>query len=396
MDPLGVAAAVQQEAVLVDAVRTPIGRAFKGAFAKTRSDDLGAWCIEGLLKRTKADPRWVEDALIGCAMTEGPQGYNVARQVALLGGLPDESGAATINRFCSSSAYALALAHAQIEEGWSNCIVAGGVETMSLIPMVGMTPELYVNPRMWDRRKTYYNSMGLTAEEVAKRYKVSREDMDRWGVRSHNRAEAAQKSGLFDAEIVPVTVPGPDGKPVTVSKDEGIRYGATYEATAALKPAFLPTGGVVTAGNASQMSDGAAMGLVTSRRFAEEHGLKPKARIVGAAVAGVEPEVMGIGPIPAVKKLLKQTNTKVTDLKQFEINEAFASQVLASIRELGVPEDIVNPNGGAIALGHPLGATGARIAAHLLNSVHRKGGGLAVETMCVGGGQGFAILWDIY
>jgi len=387
---------MKQEAVLVDAVRTPIGRAFKGAFAKVRSDDLGAWAIEGLLKRTKADPTWVEDALIGCAMTEGPQGYNVARQVALLGGLPDESGAATINRFCSSSAYALALAHAQIEEGWSNCVVAGGVETMSMIPMVGMTPELYVNPRMWDRRKTYYNSMGITAEEVAKRYKVTREDMDRWGVRSHNRAEAAQKAGLFDAEIVPVTVPGPDGKPVTVSKDEGIRFGATYEATAALKPAFLPVGGVVTAGNASQMSDGAAMGLVTSRKFAEEHGLKPKARIVGAAVAGVEPEVMGIGPIPAVQKLLKQTGTKVTDLKQFEINEAFASQVLASIRALGVPEDIVNPNGGAIALGHPLGATGARIAAHLVNSVHRKGGGLAVETMCVGGGQGFAILWDVY
>ena len=387
---------MKQEAVLVDAVRTPIGRAFKGAFAKVRSDDLGAWAIEGLLKRTKADPRWVEDALVGCAMTEGPQGYNVARQVALLGGLPDESGAATINRFCSSSAYALALAHAQIEEGWSSCVVAGGVETMSMIPMTGMTPELYVNPRMWDRRKTYYNSMGLTAEEVAKRYKVSREDMDRWGVRSHNRAEAAQKAGLFDAEIIPVTVPGPDGKPVTVSKDEGIRFGATYEATSQLKPAFLPMGGVVTAGNASQMSDGAAMGLVTSRKFAEEHGLKPKARIVGAAIAGVEPEVMGIGPIPAVQKLLKQTNTKVSDLKQFEINEAFASQVLASIRALGVPEEIVNPNGGAIALGHPLGATGARIAAHLVNSVHKKGGGLAVETMCVGGGQGFAILWDVF
>ena len=387
---------MQQEAVLVDAVRTPIGRAFKGAFAKVRSDDLGAWCIEGLLKRAKADPKWVEDVLVGCAMTEGPQGYNVARQVALLAGLPDESGAATINRFCSSSAYALAMAHAQVEEGWSDCVVAGGVETMSMIPMTGMTPELYVNPRMWDRRRTYYNSMGLTAEEVAKRYHVTREDMDRWGVRSHNRAEAAQKAGRFDAEIVPVTVPGPDGKPMLVSKDEGIRFGATYEATSQLKPAFLPMGGVVTAGNASQMSDGAAMGLVTSRTFAESHGLKPKARIVGAAVAGVEPEVMGIGPIPAVRKLLKQTNTRVADLKQFEINEAFASQVLASIRELGVPEDIVNPEGGAIALGHPLGATGARIAAHLVDAVHRKGGGLAVETMCVGGGQGFAILWDVF
>jgi acetyl-CoA acyltransferase len=387
---------MKQEAVLVDAVRTPIGRAFKGAFAKTRSDDLGAWAIEGLLKRTKADPRWVEDALIGCAMTEGPQGYNVARQVALLGGLPDESGAATINRFCSSSAYSLALGHAQIEQGWNQCVVAGGVETMSMIPMTGLTPEQYVNPRMWDQRKTYYNAMGITAEEVAKRYKVTREDMDRWGVRSHNRAEKAQAAGVFDDEIIPVTVPGPDGKPVTVSKDEGIRAGSTYEATATLKPAFLPVGGTVTAGNASQMSDGAAMALLTSRAFAEQHGLKPKARIVGAAVAGVEPEVMGIGPIPAVRKLLKQTNTKVSDLDQFEINEAFASQVLASIRDLGVPEDIVNPNGGAIALGHPLGATGARIAAHLVNHLHKKGGGLAVETMCVGGGQGFAILWEVY
>src|ERR1041385_2187410 len=209
---------MKQEAVLIDAVRTPIGRAFKGAFAKTRSDDLGAWCIEGLLARTRLDATHVEDALIGCAMTEGPQGYNVARQVALLGGLPDASGAATINRFCSSSAYAMATAHAAIEEGWNDCIVAGGVETMSLIPMVGLTPELYVNPRMWQARKTYYNSMGVTAEEVAARYKVSRADMDRWGVRSHNRAEAAQKAGLFDGEIVPVTVPGPDGAPVTVAK----------------------------------------------------------------------------------------------------------------------------------------------------------------------------------
>jgi acetyl-CoA acyltransferase len=385
---------VQQEAVLVDACRTPIGRAFKGAFAKTRSDDLGAWCIEGLLRRTGLEAKNVEDVLIGCAMTEGPQGYNVARQVALLAGLPDSSGAATINRFCSSSAYAIALAHAQISQGWSDCVIAGGIETMSMIPMVGLTPQQYVNPRMWDRRRTYYNSMGQTAEEVAIRYKVTREDMDRWGVRSHNRAEAAQKAGLFDAEIVPVTVPGPDGRPVTVRHDEGIRVGANLEATAALKPAFKGDG-VVTAGNASQMSDGAAMTLMVSARFAKEHGLKPKARVVGAAIAGVEPEVMGIGPIPAVQRLLRQTDTKMSDVKQFEINEAFASQVLASIRALQVPEAIVNPEGGAIALGHPLGATGARIAAHLVNAVGRKGGGLAIETMCVGGGQGFALLFDV-
>lgn len=385
-----------RDVVIVDAVRTPIGRAFKGSFAKTRSDDLGAWAIEGLLQRTGLDAKHVQDALIGCAMTEGPQGYNVARQVALLGGLPDSSGAATINRFCSSSAYAMSVAHNTIAMGQADCIVAGGVETMSMIPMVGMTPELYVNPRMWDRRKTYYNSMGLTAEEVAKRYHVTREDMDKWGVRSHNRAEAAQKSGLFDAEIHAVTVPGPDGKPVTVSKDEGIRYGSTYEATASLKPAFLPQAGTVTAGNASQMSDGAAMSLIVSAKFAEEHGLKPRARILGASVAGVEAEVMGIGPIPAVQALLKQTGKKVADLAQFEINEAFASQVLASIRALDVPEEIVNPNGGAIALGHPLGASGTRIAAHILNNLHRKGGGLAVETMCVGGGQGFAMLLEVY
>lgn len=386
---------MQQEAVLIDACRTPIGRAFKGVFAKTRSDDLGAWCLEGLLARTKLDAKLVEDLLVGCAMTEGPQGYNVARQVGLLAGLPDASGAATINRFCSSSAYAIGIGHSTISQGWNDCIVAGGVETMSLIPMTGMTPELYVNPRMWERRKSYYNAMGVTAEEVARRYNVSREDMDKWGVRSHNRAEAAQKAGTFDAEIVPVTVPGPAGKPITVAKDEGIRAGATYEATASLKPAFSPTG-VVTAGNASQMSDGAAMALMTSRTFAEQHGLKPKARVVGAAVAGVEPEVMGIGPIPAVKKLLKQTGVKVEELRQFEINEAFGSQVLASIRELGIPEDIVNPNGGAIALGHPLGATGARIASHIVNNLGRKGGGLAIETMCVGGGQGYAILFEVY
>ncbi|HEX2065890.1 MAG TPA: thiolase family protein, partial [Candidatus Thermoplasmatota archaeon] len=361
---------MKPEAVLVDACRTPIGRAFKGAFAKTRSDDLGAWCIEGLLRRTGLDPRHVEDVLVGCAMTEGPQGYNVARQVALLGGLPDSAGAATINRFCSSSAYAMALAHSTIESGWNDCIVAGGVETMSLIPMTGLTPELYVNPRMWDRRRTYYNAMGVTAEEVAVRYKVGREDMDRWGVRSHNRAEAAQKAGLLDAEIVPVTVPAPDGQPVLVTRDEGIRPGATYEAAAALKPAFKPDG-AVTAGNASQMSDGAAMSLLTSAKFAEEHSLEPKARILGAAVAGVEPEAMGIGPIPAVRKVLAQTGTSIADLDRFEINEAFASQVLACVRELGIPEPIVNPQGGAIALGHPLGATGARIASHVLNELGR-------------------------
>jgi len=384
------------EAVIIDAVRTPIGRAFKGAFKDTRSDDLGAWAIEGLLERTGLDKRLVEDLLVGCAMTEGPQGYNVARQIGLLAGLPDETAAATINRFCSSSAYAMALAHATIEAGWNDCIVAGGAETMSLIPMTGMTPELYVNPRMWQRRRTYYNSMGQTAEEVARRYGIRREDMDAWGVRSHNRAERAQVEGVFAREIHPVTVTDVGSSTqLVLQHDEGIRKGATLEATSRLRPAFAEDG-TVTAGNASQMSDGAAMSLLTSRAFAEEHGLEPRGRILGAAVAGVEPEAMGVGPVPAVRKLLQQTEVSLDDIDHFEINEAFASQVLASTRELGVPEDIVNPDGGAIALGHPLGATGTRIAAHILNALHERGGGLAVETMCVGGGQGYALLFEVY
>ncbi len=387
---------MSRQAVIVDAVRTPIGRAYKGAFAKTRSDDLGAAAIKGLLGRTGISAADVQDVLIGCAMTEGPQGYNVARQVALLGGLPDESGAATINRFCSSSAYTIALADAQIRSGWDDVIIAGGVETMSMIPMTGLTPEQYVNPRMWSARKTYYNSMGETAEEVADRYKISREDMDHWGVRSHNRAEAARREGIFQNEIISVDVPDAASSTIaTIQHDEGIREGSTYEATSQLKPVFRKDGRV-TAGNASQMSDGAAMAMLTSEDYAKEHGLEARARVVGAAVAGVEPEVMGIGPIPAVRKLLKQTGVNLDDIKQFEINEAFASQTLASIRELGVPEEIVNPNGGAIALGHPLGATGGRIAAHILNNVRRQGGGYAIETMCVGGGQGYAIMFEVY
>ncbi len=387
---------MSQQAVIVDAVRTPVGKAFKGAFAKTRSDDLGAAAIRGLLGRSGVPAADVQDALIGCAMTEGPQGYNVARQVALLGGLPDESGAATINRFCSSSAYTIALADAQIRSGWDDVVIAGGVETMSMIPITGMTPELYVNPRMWKARQTYYNSMGETAEEVADRYDVSREDMDHWGVRSHNRAEAARRAGVFQHEIIPVDVPDAASSTIsTIQHDEGIREGATYQATSQLKPVFRENGRV-TAGNASQMSDGAAMAMLTSEHYANEHGLKPRARVVGAAVAGVPAEVMGIGPIPAVQKLLKQTGISLDEIKQFEINEAFASQTLASIRELGVPEEIVNPNGGAIALGHPLGATGGRIAAHIINNLHRNGGGYAIETMCVGGGQGYAIMFEVF
>ncbi len=383
------------EAVIVDACRTPVGRAFKGSFAHTRSDDLGAAAIEGLLKRTDLDPKHVEDVLIGCAMTESVQGGNIARQVAFLAGIPETAGAVTINRYCASSAYALGAASAQVAAGQADCVIAGGIETMSMIPMAGLTEGPMVNPKLAKERPGFYDVMIKTAERVAKEYGVSREDADAFGVGSHNKAEKAQDGGVFDGEITPVVLSDEENDTFqTVDKDEGIRRGSTVEAAAGL-PAIFGDGFQVTAGNASQMSDGAGAMLVTSRSFAEEHSLPVKAVVKGAAVTGVAPEIMGIGPITAVRRLQQRTGFRYDELAQFEINEAFAVQALACIRDLGVPEHIVNPHGGAIALGHPLGATGARIAAHLVNHLHAKGGGLAVETMCVGGGQGYALLLDV-
>ncbi len=384
------------QAVIVDAVRTPIGRAFKGSFARTRSDDLGAAAVGGLVKRTGVDPASVDDLLMGCAMTESVQGGNIARQVGFLAGLPESVAAATINRYCASSTYAIGAAVAQVQAGQSDCIIAGGLETMSMIPMTTLTEGEMVHPGLAKARPGFYDIMIKTAERVAKDYKISREDQDYFGVRSHNLAQKANDADQFKGEIVPVTVEDEEhDTQAVVDRDDGIRRNATYEATSQL-PAIFGDGYTVTAGNASQMSDGAAATLVTSQAFAEEHGLKVKATVEGAAVAGVAPESMGIGPIPAVQRLQERTGFAYDDLDMFEINEAFAAQALACVRQLGVPEELVNQQGGAIALGHPLGATGARIAAHIVNQLGASGGGKAVETMCVGGGQGYALLWNVH
>jgi acetyl-CoA acyltransferase len=380
------------EPVIVMARRSPVARAFKGSFAETRPDDLAAQTIQKALGGLGIEPSLIEDLYLGCAMTEGEQAYNIARQISVLAGLPDEIGAITINRFCSSSAQTIGLAAASIKSGFAQCILSAGAESMTAIPMAGLHPERYVNPTMKAKRPSFYMTMGQTAEEVAKRYNVTREDQDAFALASHRKALQAQEEGHFDEEIVPIeTTKG--GEKITLKVDEGPRRDTSAEALAKLKPVFKEDG-TVTAGNASQMSDGASATLVTSRAFAEEHGLKVMGRVVDWAVAGVPAEVMGIGPVPAVQKLFQRNGITPADLEIFEINEAFAAQALHCVRALEIPMEKVNVNGGAIALGHPLGATGGKLAATILHELERRGGGLAVETMCVGGGQGFAILFE--
>jgi acetyl-CoA acyltransferase len=382
----------KNDPVIVLAKRSPVGKAFKGSFAETRPDDLAAQTIQRALSGIEIDQGLIEDLYLGCAMTEGEQGYNIARQISLLAGLPEEIGAMTINRFCSSSAQTIGLAAASIKAGYAECILSGGTESMTLIPMAGLHPERYLNPTMRKNRPSFYMNMGETAEEVAKRYGITREDQDAFALRSHEKALGAQDEGRFDDEIVPITTMK-GGEEITLTKDEGPRRGTSMEALAGLKPVFDEKG-TITAGNASQMSDGASVTLVTSRGFAEEHGLPVLGRVVDWAVSGVEPEVMGIGPIPAVQKLFRKTGLGPDDLTLFEINEAFASQALHCVRTLEIPDEKVNVNGGAIALGHPLGATGGKLAATVVHELGRRGGGYAIETMCVGGGQGFAILLE--
>lgn len=382
----------KSDPVIVLAKRAAVGKAFKGAYSETRPDDLAAQTIQRALGTIDLDTKYIEDLYLGCAMTEGEQGYNIARQVTILAGLPEAIGAATINRFCSSSAQTIGFAAATIKAGYGDCIMSGGMESMTAIPMAGLHPERYVNPRMKKERPTFYIPMGGTAEEVARRHKITREDQDAFALASHEKALAAQDAGRFDEEIVPLTVTKA-GEEFVHKVDEGPRRGSTLEALGSLKTVF-DENGTVTAGNASQMNDGASVTLVTSRAFAEEHSLPIMGRVVNWAVAGVEPEVMGIGPIPAVQKLFKKTGLTPDDLTVFEINEAFAAQALHCVRQLEIPMDKVNVNGGAIALGHPLGATGGKLAATALHELKRRGGGYAVETMCVGGGQGFAILFE--
>jgi len=381
--------------VIAEAVRSAVGRALKGSLTYTRPDEMAGEVVAGLLKRVpQLKPSDVEDLILGCAMPEGEQGLNVARVVGLLGGLPEETSAMTINRFCSSGLQAIALAAGSIAAGYNDIVIAGGVESMSMVPMTGN--KLSASPEAMKRVASVYTPMGITAENVAKKFNVSRQDQDAFALRSQQKAAAAIKAGRFEGEIVPVTsVRYKDGKRVEVpfTVDEMPRADTTLEGLAALKPVFSTTGSV-TAGNASPLSDGAAAALVMSKQKADSLGIKGLGYFRAFATAGVDPALMGIGPIPAVRKLLAKTGLKISDIDIFELNEAFASQGLHVVRTLEIPEDRLNVNGGAIALGHPLGCTGAKLAASALHELRRRGGKYAIVTMCIGGGMGAAGLFE--
>ncbi len=383
-----------KNAVIVSAVRTAVGRGKKGTLANTRPDDLGALVIEEAVKRAGISKALVEDVIMGCAMPEAEQGLNVARAASILAGLPDSSAAMTINRFCSSGLQSIALVAQSVMTGMSDCGVAGGMESMSMIPMSGNTPSL--NRKLVDTRPGVYMNMGLTAENVAVKYGISREEQDEFAVRSHQNGVRATQEGKFKDEIVPVSVrvdslKGTKVKSETVSfdKDELLRADTSMETLAQLRPAFKE-GGTVTAGNASPFSDGAAAVVVMSEDKAREQGVKPLARFVTFAVAGVAPEYMGIGPVEAVPKALKNAGLTLNDIDLIELNEAFAAQALAVIKTLGMDMSKVNVNGGAIGLGHPLGCSGAKLTVSAIHELQRRGGKYGLITMCVGGGQGAA------
>ncbi|MGD9901897.1 MAG: acetyl-CoA C-acyltransferase [Vicinamibacterales bacterium] len=389
-----------QDAVIVAAVRTPVGKAPKGAFRFTRPDELAAAAIAEAMRRAPGvDPADVDDVILGCAMPEAEQGLNVARIASLRAGLPVSAAAVTVNRFCSSGLQAIAGGAERIMLGQAEVVVAGGTESMSLIPMGGHT--VAPNPGLVDDYPDVYLSTGLVAENHARQSKISREAQDAFALRSHQRAVAAADAGRFADEIVAVTTrrteADPAGVPVTrelvVSRDEGPRRDTSAAALAALTPAFHAAG-TVTAGNSSQTSDGAAALVLTSGRYARDRGLTPLARFVGYAVAGVAPELFGIGPVPAVRKVLRLTGLTLDDLDLVELNEAFAAQVLACLAELDIDGEQLNVNGGAIALGHPLGCTGARMATSVVHELRRRGGRYGLVTMCVGGGMGAAGIFE--
>jgi acetyl-CoA acyltransferase len=388
------------EAVIISSVRTAVGKAPRGALRFTRPDDLGAIAVRGALDRVpQLDPRAIDDVIIGCAMPEAEQGMNLARVIALRAGLPVESSAMTINRFCASGLQAIALAAERILCGGADTILAGGAESMSFVPMGGN--KIAVNPWLVDNHPGSYLSMGLTAERVAQHYSITREDADQFALESHRKAVAAAAAGNFRDEIVPVTVTfstvnGKTRPVVSTTEfdaDEGPRTDTTYEALAKLQPAFHAKG-IVTAGNSSQMSDGAAASVVMSAERAQQLGIKPLARFVAFAYAGCDPEEMGIGPVYAVPKALKLAGLSLDDMAAIELNEAFACQALAVIRQLGLDPARVNVNGGAIALGHPLGCTGAKLTATLLGELTRRKARYGLVTMCVGGGMGAAGIFE--
>lgn len=389
------------EAVLVSAVRTPVGRAPKGVFSTTRPDDLAAIALNGALDRVPAlDRAEIDDVILGCAQPEGEQGWNIARWAALRAGLPVEIPGVTVNRLCSSGLEAIAQADARIRTGSGSVVIAGGAESMSLIPMGGLKPS--PNPTLAVSYPASLLTMGLTAERVARRYNVSREDQDAFALASHQKALAAQAAGRFSEELIPVTVwtavPGAKaGQPLVretvVAADEGPRADTSAEALARLKPAFHAQGSV-TAGNASQTSDGAAACVLMDADRARDLGIAPLARLVAYAVTGCLPEEMGVGPITAIPKALQRAGLALADIGLIELNEAFAAQALAVSRELGLDPERVNVNGGAIALGHPLGCTGAKLAATLLSEMRRRQVRYGMVTMCVGGGMGAAGIFE--
>jgi acetyl-CoA acyltransferase len=384
-----------EDIVIVDAVRSAVGRAGKGSLAQTRPDELAGQVIAALLARVpQLKPSDVEDLVLGCAMPEGEQGLNVARVVGLLAGLPVETSAMTVNRFCSSGLQAIAIAAGAIATGANDLVIAGGVESMTLVPMTGN--KLSASPEAMRRMPDVYMPMGLTAENVAKRFGVSRQDQDAFAFRSQQRAAAAVKAGVFADEVVPVKATRYENgrrAEVEFARDELVRGDTTLDGLAALKPAFAKDG-TVTAGNASPLSDGAAAVVVARKAKAEKLGLKALGYFRAFATAGVDPAIMGIGPIPAVRKLLAKAGLSLRDIDLIELNEAFASQAVYVQRTLEIPEEKLNVHGGAIALGHPLGCTGAKLAATALHELRRRKGRYAIVTMCIGGGMGAAGLFE--
>ncbi len=390
------------DAVIVDAIRTPIGRAVKGSLKSVRADDLAAVPLKAILERNpQLDSSSIVDVMMGCGFAEGESGYNIGRNASLLAGIDFHVPGTTVNRFCASSLQTTRMAFHAIKAGEGDTYIACGVEAVSRATQGG---EFEFHPQLDGSEGSLYNvyiPMGLTAENVAQEKKVSREAQDEWAVISQNRAVAAQESGHYDVEIIPVTAPAHKDKDregneieipeQVVTKDDGPRPGTTLEKLASLKPAFKPDG-TVTAGNACPLNDGAAALLVTSEERARELGLKPKVKILASTVVAIRPEVMGLGPIPAIQQLLKNTGMSINDIDVVEINEAFAAQIVPCKEELGIDDEKLNPFGGAIALGHPFGMTGARIMTTLINDLQTLDGTYGIESMCVAGGMGMAML----
>ena len=388
------------DAVIVSAVRTPVGKAKRGGLATVRPDEMAATVIQALLKRTSnLNPAEIEDVVFGCAFPEGEQGLNMARMIALRAGLPDSVPAETINRYCSSGVQSIVHAAYAIQSGQIEVAIAGGVESMTMVPMMGY--KFSANPHFAMELPHYYTNMGLTAENLVVKYGIGREDQDMFSLKSHQKAARAVDSGLFDPELVPIDVEvvefngheKPIKKGFSVKRDEGPRADTNMEALSKLRPAFKE-GGTVTAGNSSQMSDGAAAVMIMSAEKAAELGLEPLARFVSFAVGGVPPEIMGIGPVIAIPKALKLAGLTLNDIDLIELNEAFAAQSLAVIRLVELDESKVNVNGGAIALGHPLGCTGTKLSTQLIYEMGRRKSKYCIVTMCIGGGMGAAAVFE--